>query len=321
VTDTTGPRPDLRAHGARLRVDAQGAEVRAAFARADIPCILLKGRAFAELLYDPDEIRGYADTDLLVPDGQRRRAEGVLHELGFRNRALRAVHVAPEPLHANPWSRAEDRSEIDLHWRLRGSHAPAAAVFDQLADHTVVLEVGGLAARVLDPAASAMLCALHVAQHPLGLTRPGEDLSRAVKRLDMDAWREALRIADRIAARQAFTDGMALTPAAGEIADQLGLPREASLGRRLSTGDGPWGATAIEWLLIHDSLRARARIAFLAVFPTPESMRKFRPRARTGPAGLALAYAARPLQVAAHTPKAIAHWRTTRRAPAPPDRD
>lgn len=303
----------LAARGARLRVDAQGAEVRARLEAAGIDCLLLKGRAFADLLYTPEEIRTYGDSDLLVAQHDLPGAEAILRELGYRDLGHSAMHVAPEPLHAEHWARESDHAAIDLHWRLRGSRAPAELVFSELWRHSKQTEAGGRSTRILDPVATALLCSLHVAQHALGAPGPRADLERAIVRLPTSTWVQAAALATRIDAHAAFTDGLRLSPAARELADTLGLAPSASVGRRLSTGTGPWGATALQWLLEQQPTRRRVRVAVRVLVPPPRTMRRFH-AARRGPFGLALAYLGRPARVALKTPAALRHWRAARRA-------
>jgi len=305
--------PSLVARAARLRVDAQGAEARSRFEAAGIPCLLLKGRAFAQLLYAPGEIRPYGDSDLLVAERDLLGAEAVLRALGYRSLNHRGGHVAPEPLHAEHWARERAHAAIDLHWRLRGSRAPAMLVFEELWHHSTEAEIGGQATRILDPVATALLCALHVAQHSRGAPGPRADLERAIARLCTPTWAAAAALATRIEAHDAFTDGLRLCPAAAQLADTLGLAPSASVGRRLSTGTGPWGATAIQWLIEQRRPRERLRIAVRMLFPPPPSMRCFHPLARRGPLGLLLAYLIRPAQVALRTPSALGHWHAARR--------
>src|SRR5450631_665656 len=52
-----------------------------------IQTIVLKGLAYEEYLYDLAGVRPTADVDLLVPNGDRRRAFAVLDRLGFEPRA------------------------------------------------------------------------------------------------------------------------------------------------------------------------------------------------------------------------------------------
>jgi hypothetical protein len=303
----------LQQRGDRLRVDAFGAEVHAAFQERGIRCVLLKGRAFADLLYDADEVRGYGDCDLLIAQHDRARAGTTLTDLGFRNLAFRGAHLAPEPLHADHWHRDRDAAAIDLHWRLRGSYAPADAVFSALWDRKVRSVIGGRETWVLDLAGSALLCALHLAQHPLGMSGPRADLERAIARLPDPVWHDAADLAVQIDALVALTDGLRLCPSGTERADRLGLADHATRRRRLSTGSGPWGATAIQWLLEPQRLRDRARLAVLVLFPPPRKLRHFTPLARRGPAGLSCAYLLRPFHVARKAPAALAYRRAGHR--------
>lgn len=295
-----------------MRIDAQGAEVRGRLEAAGIDCLLLKGRAFAQLLYAPDEIRVYGDSDLLVAEHDLPGAAAILRELAYRDLGHAALHVAPEPLHAEHWARESDHAAVDLHWRLRGSLAPAGLVFAELWAHSAEADIGGRTTRILDPVATALLCSLHVAQHARGAPGPRADLERALDRLPTSTWVAAAALATRIDAHEAFTDGLRLTPTATELADALGLAPAASIGRRLSTGTGPWGATALQWLIEHRDSRARVTIAARFLFPPPRSMRRFHPLARRGPLGLLFAYVCRPIDVAVKAPDAVSHWRAAR---------
>jgi hypothetical protein len=55
----------------------------AAFDRADIPALVLKGAALANLAYPHPSLRPMSDLDLLVPESQVRRAQDRLATLGF----------------------------------------------------------------------------------------------------------------------------------------------------------------------------------------------------------------------------------------------
>jgi hypothetical protein len=301
-----------------MRVDAQGAEVRARLEAAGIDCLLLKGRGFAELLYAPDEVRGYGDSDLLVAQHDLPGAAAILRELGYRDLGHAALHVAPEPLHAEHWARESDHAAIDLHWRLRGSRASAELVFAELWAHSTEADVGGRTTRILDPVATALVCSLHVAQHARGAPGPRADLERAIDLLPTSTWVAAAALATSVDAHEAFTDGLRLIPTAAELADTLGLAASASIGRRLSTGTGPRGATALQWLLERQTRRQRLRFAVRLLAPPPGTMRRFHEPARRGRTGLLLAYVCRPARVALKAPAALGHWRAARRQAAEP---
>jgi Uncharacterised nucleotidyltransferase len=300
---------DLAARGSRLRVDSHGAQVRRRFGEAGIACILVKGRTFADLLYDAHEVRTYGDTDLLIAPTDVRRAERILVGLGFASQRIAGADIAPEPLHATPWLRPRDGAAIDLHWRLRGSRAPAEEVWICLSERAEEAVVAGAPALVLDPAAVALVCALHVAQHSLDFAKPTEDLDRAISRLPGDTWAAAAELADRIGASEAFTDGLRLHPSAAALADRLGLGRRVTLGRELNAVSAPWSVTAIQWLADHERPADRIRFAWRVVFPVPTMLRLYSRLARRGGLGLVVAYAVRPFKVAARAPAAYLRWR------------
>jgi hypothetical protein len=292
----------------RLQVDAQGSDVRAEFAAAGIACIVIKGAGFAALLYDPGELRSYRDTDLLISEGDRARAEALLRDLGFRDRTARGSHLAPRPEYADTWTRETDGATIDLHWRLPGTRAPATEVWAQLNRHTVTAMIASLPGRVLDAPASALLCALHVSLHGLYIARPVEDLNRALTRLPISTWQSAAALAVRLDATEEFTDGLRLSPTGGEVADVLNLPRHPSVAARLNTRTSPSGAISVQWALQHNRWRDRARFLFLILFPPPTKLQTRSALARRGATGLTAAYFINPFWVARRAPAAIRYW-------------
>jgi hypothetical protein len=297
----------------RLRVDAQGAAVRTEFAAAGIPCIVIKGAGFAQLLYDPGELRPYRDTDLLISPSDRPRAEALLRDLGFADHTFRGSHLAPRPEYADTWQREADGAVIDLHWRLPGTRAPASEVWSTLSHHTVPTTIGSEPAEVLDAPGSAMLCALHVASHGLDVARPLEDLDRALVRLPLATWQGAAALAAEIDATDEFADGLRLSPTGGEVADALDLPRHPSVAARLNTRTSPSGAISVQWAFQHNRWRDRVRFVFLILFPPPTKLRTRSALARKGAAGLAAAYFVNPFWVARRAPAAIRYWRTEAR--------
>jgi hypothetical protein len=298
---------------ATLRIDLQAAEVISAFAAAETPCIVLKGRAFAELLY-PNEARAYDDTDLLVPARLVARAEGALRALGYEQRALTKGVVRSASPHARHWDRPRDAAHVDLHERLDGSLAEADSVWGVLAPRTVELIVGGQRARALDRSASGMLCALHLAAHGRG-AKPEEDLARALTVLSPAEWRTARAIAVTLVAEEAFIAGLRSSPAGADLADELGLPRALSPHRLLRADPTtPSGAHVIETLVSSSSASEIARALWVVMFPAVTEMRRHHPLARRGRAGLISCYAARPLRLIALLPEALQAWARARAA-------
>lgn len=301
---------------ATLRVDLQGAEVIAAFAADEIPCIVLKGRAFADLLY-PGQARPYDDTDLLVPARLRARAGAVLERLGYDERPEVAWIARRATPHSRHWDRVRDDAHVDLHVRLNGTGAQTGRVWDVLDARTVELTVGGQSARGLDRPASGMLCALHLAAHATQ-AKPQEDLARALRLLSRSEWETAYALAVMLGAEEAFVSGLRFSPAAHPLADELGLTASLSAGRLLQADPlAPSSARTIEKVLSQGSSSARLRALSEVLVPSAQEQRRHHRLARRGRAGLLASYGVRPLRLLALTPRALWAWSRARRAARP----
>ena len=210
---------------------------------AGVPAVVLKGLALEALLYERHEARPRSDTDVLVPDGLLRRAEAVLAGLGFVLTTTEP-HVAPDPRHARTWRRAADGALVDLHWRVYGSHAPAQQVWDVLSAHHAPLAVGGATLTVLDPPASAMLCATHAAQHAVGRRGPREDLAAGgAAPGPRRRGARPRRSPARSAPHEAFGDGLRVYSETAALADALAVPRSITRHRRHRTAGTRWDVT------------------------------------------------------------------------------
>lgn len=98
-----------------LRVDAQTAAVLGLFARAGIPCSLIKGQArrAAARLYPYADARGVADVDLLLPEGAAQEAWELL-----RNNRYEPCYPGPTPWKVSHHLTAiwdENRVAVELH--------------------------------------------------------------------------------------------------------------------------------------------------------------------------------------------------------------
>jgi hypothetical protein len=277
------------------RVDAAGAEVRAAFAEAGIDCILLKGRSFAHRLYDAIWERPYSDTDLLIRLADRDRAESALADLGYA-RVDRDADRLGAPAYAHTFARA-DGALIDLHWNLSGVSASPERTWAALVGRTESLEVGARPARVLNDEATALMTALHNAHHGARWERAVPDLERAIERLSPRSWTAAAALAGELGADEAFAAGLSLSPAGAELATRIGLASAISLEYRLRAGEISYGAWALHRIRTARGARARMRVLAQVVVPPPSAMRQFFPLARRGWRGLAAAYLLRPLRL------------------------
>lgn len=275
-----------------LKADAVAAEVSAALRSAGIRSIIVKGPSTARLLYDADEVRPYVDCDLLVSPSGFDLAHPVLEGLGFVELLDQADAPERGLPHAIPWARA-DGAQVDLHRNLSGTGVAPAAVWRELIQQTEPLSLGGGGlVDVPRPAGVAFQVALHAYQHREGplASKPRIDLARACERLSLETWSDAAALADRVDATGSFSAGLRQDPSGNVLADELGLPTQEFLdtarsSARIAGGLGRLATTR--------GIRARARLIATEVFPSPEFMRWWSPRARRGGLSLAVAYAER----------------------------
>lgn len=297
---------------ANLRVDVAGAAVRGWLAEEDVECVLLKGRALADRLYDHAWERPYSDTDLLVAPDNLDHAERTLLAHGYR-RLDRDGDRLGAPGYAHTFEGA-DGSLIDLHWNLSGVAAPGAETWRVIGERTVEMMVGGRLARVPDDAAAALLVTLHNAHHGGRWPSTQPDLERALALLDVRDWRAASELADRLGARQAFAAGLHLSSAGAELARRIGVSTEMSLEYRLRAEDRSYGAWALHRVAALGDRRQRVRVLLGVLMPGPETMRRFVPLARRGRLGLFAAYLVRPPRLLVSAVPAWLEYRRHRRA-------
>lgn len=282
--------PKLLIEASNTRVDRLAAEAICMLKRAGVSCVLLKGASLRSWLYGDGTPRPYGDVDLLVPIVQVDLASTVLAGAGFQR------EYRLDAPHAYTLIRS-DTEGLDLHWTLPHVPADADHVWNVLSEHVESLVVGSVSVRVLDRPARAMNVVLHAFHHGDDAERPMEDLSRALKVVEVDEWRVADQIAKDVDAISAFTSGLKMVPAGVSVAAELGLisPKQAAL---LSLGaHGDHLALAIEDFVSEPGSRARV---LHHLFPSPQRMRRDYPVARHGTIGLSLAHS----------------WRLVTRAPA-----
>jgi hypothetical protein len=328
VTDSGTALTGQATAAATLRLDFKGASVRKELESAGVSPVLLKGRAFACLLYDEPRDRPYADVDLLVPPADARRAEGILRDLGFRRAdpespssqtdpALAKHTQAAGSLHGGAWVRDEDTLVVDLHHSLPQVTVPPAALWNVLERHVMKMEVGGRETTVLDPPASALLIALHAAHHgPYG-GGAMEDLRRATRVFDTSIWQEARGIADALDVAPAMGAGLGLTPDGAELALRLGLSSEASRTLRMLWDGANWSEIFLAALQDQRSVRDRLLLLRHGLWPTADALRRGSSLARRGPRGLAAAYVVRAFQLLRRLPVAALRVMRARRSQRP----
>jgi Uncharacterised nucleotidyltransferase len=306
--DDRDHRDALRLTARSLRIDRVTGEVVGALRDAGIPSLLIKGPVLARRLYDDGATRPYLDSDLLVDPRQFAIAEQLLIARGFE-RIGDEERVLPEwARHSHELMRPREGICVELHWRLMHYGAPLQTVWEAFTRDSARLPVGGVLVDVPADPPLALHTAVHVAEHG-AMRSPAEDLSRAVDRLPFAVWLAAAELARELDATSALSAGLSLIEAGRPVAQALGLDQ---------TGVA---AFSLERVSRAEGWRAKARLALGIAFPTPEHMRSFnKPLTRFGAAGLAAAYALRPIELGAEiAPALIARKRARNRNGLPDD--
>lgn len=238
-----------------LALVAAAEECLAAFARAGVDVVVLKGLAYESTLYGGLGSRPTSDIDLLVRERDRRAAFEVLDAMGFEPRAAAPGFDDPD-YHEVAWRRAP--VEIDLHMAL-APYVRCRIDYDDVWRDVREISLGAARARVLSPDHAAVFHALHMAiDHfdvpALYLVDLARLLPSAADAERADAVARAWRChrpfvtARALAAafQPAWAAGQPPVPEerrAAEVVAGFGglapLPRRAQLRRKLSHFDAP----------------------------------------------------------------------------------
>jgi len=217
------------------------------FATAGVEALLLKGAGLARLLYQPDEVRGYVDIDVLVCPEHRPSAQQALAGLGYRNSsaALGVDEIGSRVVHAETWLGTPPGAPypvmVELHRWLPGAKASPGAAWDALWRRRTTIALEGRAVPVLDRIGQALQLAIHAAQHGPEFRKGLVELALGIERWPSETWRAASALASEIDAMEAFAAGLRLIPEGQDIAQALGLPP----------------TDLLEWEIINASTRPR----------------------------------------------------------------
>jgi hypothetical protein len=317
--------PRLARAARTLVLDAAAVECTSVLGAEGIPAILLKGPVTARWLYPEPGMRDYIDVDLLVPGAEFARARRVLEQLGYRDTLaeLAANEADPHarelvlerPYVGHGGVRFPAGTGIDLHWSVHGVGVSDEALWDAVADTAERIRISGAEVQVPGETMRALLLALHAAVFGPDAQKPLLDLDRGLEVLTDETWRAAYELAGRLDAIPRFLTGLATRPSGLELIDRLDLEGAIDVMSALRlTGITPV-AGGIERLRETSGLRARMALVARELAPTRSFMRIWSPLARRGAAGLALAYAYRPLWLLTRLPAALrAHARARRMA-------
>lgn len=296
-----------------FKVDVATASVVTAFKQASIPTILVKGPAIANWLYSADDPRFYNDTDLLLRKRDWPRALGLMKTLGFEDELAPLDHPRMESGSGYPWGRPSDEAAVDLHYTLFGIGADPEELWEVFSESSIREKVGGIDVTMPSHPARLLHIALHAVQHGgEAASKPMRDLRRAIGKISVEEWDEALALAWRLEAAKAFSMGLRLLPEGKLLADRIGAAHSESTNAALRLEQVQM-AEGFEELANACGTRERLATVLQELFPNPEFMRWWRPLARRGRVGLLLTYMWRPIWLALHAIPGFVAWRRAQR--------
>lgn len=303
----------------QLALDLAAAEAADALERAGISSIVLKGPVIASRLYDVRSERPYSDVDLMVAPERFRDAEVELGRLGYRDVLAGAADVERQP-YANTFQRGGSvPAHIDLHRSLWWCESPSR-LWSALSSRTHRLEVAGRHLRVLDDPALLLIIAGHALHHHLARAT-NADLSRAIRRIDRDAWLEANALAVDLGAEDLIPSALGLVTEGVDLLTRLEVPGAvASASIQLRVMGSPPVAGTLQRVVESPSWQAGASVLVHKLAPTPAFIRLWCrieretygspvPLDGRGRLGLAMAYVVRMWRSLRATPSGIRAWR------------
>lgn len=142
-------------------------ELVSAFARAQIPALVLKGGALATTLYPDPALRPMSDLDLLVPRVHFAAADTLLRSLSFEPPLELHADFAPRLTNYRAYARrGKNPAHVELHWHLFKSpyywhRVPMAWFWERAAE----VEIQNQSVRVFTGEAQLVHLAAHFALH------------------------------------------------------------------------------------------------------------------------------------------------------------
>ena len=156
----------LRQAAAELHIEAELRNLLKAFAQAGIQPLVLKGTALAYSIYPEPWLRPRCDTDLLVTEAERDKAEALLRHVGYA--PLLAAHTEYLGTQKS-YSRVSQglRYTYDLHWQISNTNRQFSHQFADAQFFADVISVPSLGdhARSLSRVDSLIYACFHRAGH------------------------------------------------------------------------------------------------------------------------------------------------------------
>lgn len=195
-----------------------------AFAAAGVDAIVTKGTALAYSVYRDPALRRRGDTDIFVPDANRKQVRLALRSCGFREagdtKALQESWLFDTAIGFTP--------AVDIHWRINASAAVSRMIESGLRfDQTIALEHLSPRARGIGPVDNFLLTAINRAAHGLFGYHVGADQVFETGRLIWAVDAHLLTGAFGASDWQALAERAASTGTASMVGDSLAFAQRA----------------------------------------------------------------------------------------------
>lgn len=198
---------NLRRHLARAAYGIRDlTRVMAAFRRADIPAVAVRGPAWSSWLYGDPTARQFADLDILISNHRRTDAVRLLESLGY-SLPLPATCVRLIGKSLGAWPLVLNRREIDLHWRPAGPRFSAVLATENILRDRILVRLGADDIEIPAPTDAAVLALMHAAKHLWRALELPLSIAWLTRRSDID-WEAVRRVTAKGGALRAAAAGL-----------------------------------------------------------------------------------------------------------------
>lgn len=136
------------------------------FAADSIEFIVLKGSALAYSVSPEPWMRARGDTDLIISESDRLKADGILIELGYEPQVVSSVYLLSYQQIYAMTDRYGYGHIIDIHWRINNRHAFASAFsWQDLQQNTALIPALWPGARTMNTPYQLLSLCLHRVGH------------------------------------------------------------------------------------------------------------------------------------------------------------
>lgn len=172
------------------------------FDRAQIPCVVFKGVAFAARYYPRPELRESSDIDLLVQRQHIEAATELLIAVGYSSwKQLPAgqLRAYRRRWHAQHFGNSNRGVGVDLHWRIDDSGSSSGVHPDLVWSRATMTAIGSQRILTIPPDVLLLVLCAHASRHsdPWSRLKWVTDVAQVTRTLSSEQWEAVLGTAER----------------------------------------------------------------------------------------------------------------------------